>query len=72
MELEQLHEPPDESTLVVAFIKGLRAEFKTAAQLLSTGDVDAFILNDVVEHVRGSMLIASVLARNNLPMHFLR
>jgi hypothetical protein len=59
MELEQLMKPPDESTLVVAFIQGLRVEFKTAAQLLSTGTVDAFTLDDVVQHVRDSMLIAS-------------
>jgi hypothetical protein len=59
MELEQLHKPPDESTLVVAFIQGLREEFKTAAQLLSTCVVDAFTLDDVVQHVRDSMLIVS-------------
>jgi hypothetical protein len=62
MELEQLHKPPDESTLVVAFIQGLREEFKTAAQLLSTGVVDAFTLDDAVQHVRDSMLIVSTQA----------
>jgi hypothetical protein len=62
MELEQLHKPLDESTLVVAFIHGLREEFKTAAQFLSTGAVDAFTLDDAVQHVRDSMLIVSTLA----------
>jgi hypothetical protein len=31
MEIEQLLEPSDESTMVVAFIQGLREEFKTSA-----------------------------------------
>jgi hypothetical protein len=70
MELEQLMKPPDESTLV-AFIQGLREEFKTAAQLLSTGAVDAFTLDDVVQHVRDSMLIASDPAPQPV-LHFLR
>jgi uncharacterized membrane protein len=59
VELEQLHKPLDESTLIIAFIQGRREEFKNAAQLLSTGVVDAFTLDDVVQHVRDSMLIVS-------------
>jgi hypothetical protein len=58
MELEHVLKPPDESSRVVAFIQGLREEFKIAAQLLSAGDVDAITLDYAVEHGRDSMLIA--------------
>jgi hypothetical protein len=73
MELEQLVRPPDESTLVVAFIQGLREEFKADAQLLSTGVVDAFTLDDDVQHVRDSLLITLVPPEQHVSLlHFLR
>jgi tetraacyldisaccharide-1-P 4'-kinase len=59
MELEQLLKPTDESTLIAAFLQGLREELRTAAQLLSMSAVDAFILDDGVQHERNSMLVAS-------------
>jgi hypothetical protein len=59
MELEQLQKPLDESTLIVAFIHGLRLEFTTAPQHLSTGVVDAITRDDVMHNVRDSMLIVS-------------
>jgi predicted RNA-binding protein YlxR (DUF448 family) len=62
MELEQLLKPLDEFTLVVALSQGLRGEFKTAAQLLSIGVVDAITLDDAVQHMQDSMLIVTALA----------
>jgi hypothetical protein len=59
MELEQLLKPREESILGVAFIHGLREEFKSAAQLFSIGVVDVHTVADVVRHVRDSMLIVA-------------
>jgi hypothetical protein len=59
MELKQLRELFDESTLIVVFIHGLREEFMIDNQLLSTGVVDALTLDDVVQNVRDSMLVVS-------------
>jgi hypothetical protein len=59
MELEQLLKPPDESTLVVAFIQEQGEKLKTSAHFLSTVVVDAFTLDVVIQNVRDSMLIAS-------------
>eukprot|EP00873_Tetraselmis_striata_P035537 jgi/Tetstr1/455801/TSEL_042595.t1 len=50
-ELECMDKAPDESTLVIAFIKGLRDEFRTAAQILSTRVVTATTLDAAVQHV---------------------
>eukprot|EP00873_Tetraselmis_striata_P029975 jgi/Tetstr1/450239/TSEL_037277.t1 len=56
MELECMDKAPDESTLVVAFIKDLRDEFRTAAQMLPTEAVTATTLDAAVQHARDSML----------------
>eukprot|EP00873_Tetraselmis_striata_P042795 jgi/Tetstr1/463059/TSEL_007996.t1 len=56
MELACMDKAPDESKLVVAFIKGLRDEFRTAAQILSTRVVTATTLDAAVQHVWDSML----------------
>jgi hypothetical protein len=59
MELEQLLKPLDELPLFVAFIQGLLEEFKAVAEFLSTSAVHAATLDDDVQHVCDSMLLAS-------------